>query len=52
MVMFGSTAVYNTYCKVCLKKNIKLHMNSSNAVLKNYFLAADGIELPTFSAEG
>ena len=38
-----------TLCRLFLKKNLELHIISSDAELKNEVLVADGIELPAFS---
>ena len=34
------------------RKNLELHIKSSDAVLKNCIPVVDGIELPAFSEEG
>ena len=35
-----------------LKKNVELHIKSSDAVLKNEILVSVGIELPAFCEKG
>ena len=35
-----------------MKKSLELHIKSSDPVLKNQILAADGIEVPAFSEKG
>ena len=44
---------YSIYCKAgFLKKKLELHIKSSDAVLKNESMVANGIELPAFSKKG
>ena len=38
--------------QIFFKKNLELHISSSDAALKNEILVADGIDLPSFGEKG
>jgi len=51
---------YSVSCKLCdfrnyrvfYKEKLRMYIKSSNTVLKNQILVADGIELPAFGKKG